>query len=121
MPQEGVWLGHIGRVSVQNHVLELNAMLRHAVDQVEMEVAQKVGVIDSDDVEDPQRGMVKGLDDGRHRLSGDHVALQETEDLQNKLLNLEPLLKVGVVLLAQRIVAQEIAGVALHLELLLHL
>jgi hypothetical protein len=60
--EEGVWLLDVLWMSIQYQVLQLNALFWKVVDKVEMELTQELGVVDHDDIEDAQSGVVEGLE-----------------------------------------------------------
>ena len=96
--KEWIRLWHVCWVCIQNDVFELNAVLRHAVYKVEVEVTQKVWVVKSEHIEHSQSSMVEGLNNSWDRLPLDHVALKECQHLDHQLLDFESLLEEGIVI-----------------------
>lgn len=74
---EWVWLLQISWVCVKDKVPELNAVLREAIDKVEVEIAEEVRKVLLDDADNSQSRMIEGLDSRRHWLSRNHVVLEE--------------------------------------------
>ena len=72
-------------------------MVWQTVDEIEMEIAEKVWEVLLDHADDSQGGMVESLDGWRNRLSWNHVALEESEDVHDELGDLESSLVERVV------------------------
>ena len=72
-------------------------MIRKAIDEIEVEIAQEIREVVLDDAYHSQGGVVEGLNRWRHSLPWDHVVLQESKHVHDQLLDLEPLLVESVV------------------------
>ena len=78
----------INRVGCENEVSELDAMVRHGVHKVEVEITQKVREVLLYDVDHAQSGVVKCLDCCWDCLPWNHVILQECQRGHYQLFDL---------------------------------
>ena len=72
-------------------------MVWQTVDEIEVEITEKVWKVLLDHADDSQGGMVESLDGWRNSLSWNHVALEESEDVHDELGDLESSLMECVV------------------------
>ncbi len=98
VPREGVVALDDSWLSRQDDVPQLDAMLRQAVDKVEVEVGEELWEVMPDDEHHSESRLVELVQACGHLLAWDHVVLQEGEQVDDQLLELKPLLVECVVL-----------------------
>ena len=86
---ERIRLLDVRRIRREDEVPQLYAVIWQTVDEIEVEITEKVWKVLLDHADDSQGGMVESLDGWRNRLSWNHVALEESEDVHDELGDLE--------------------------------
>lgn len=92
---ERIDVGYIPGLSAQDDVAQLNAVLRQAVDQVEVEVAEELGIVILDHEDHAQGRFVEFGKRLRHGLPHNQVRLKEGEEVHYEVLEFQALLDVG--------------------------
>jgi hypothetical protein len=86
---ERIGLLDVRGIRREDEVPQLYAVVWQTVDEIEVEITEEVGKVLLDHADDSQGGMVESLDGWRNSLSWNHVALEESEDVDDELGDLE--------------------------------
>jgi hypothetical protein len=91
---ERVWLLDVRWASGKDNIFQLDAVLWHAINKVEMEVTKEVREVLADHANYSQSSMIECLNSWSYSNSRNHIILKECEDANNKLFDLTSLFEI---------------------------